>query len=296
MKRVLTAFAILVAIVTTLAVPAYAGTLDQAGWTARKQSIRLANGIHLSYVEMGDPRGSPVLLLHGWTDSSRAWTIVAPELMKHRLLIPDQRGHGGSDAPECCYAVSNFAHDALLFLDAMGVEKASVVGHSLGSMVGQVLAAEHPERIEKLVLIGSTALAPVKRGDWLWTNVNKLSFPLDPKGDFMRQWSPGASPTPVDRDYLAYADPETAAVPRQVWKGVLREVVELPVGRFAQDIKAPTLILSGGADSLFPPEHHEALVNAIPHAKGHVFPGLGHNFILEQPDKVAPAIRNFLAD
>ncbi len=296
MRRLAIAFALLAAMVMTPAVPADAQPIDQAGWNARKQSILLRNGIRLSYVEMGDPQGPPVLLLHGWTDSSRAWTIVAPELMKHRLLIPDQRGHGGSSAPECCYSFSNFAHDALLFLDAMGVEKASVVGHSLGSMVGQVLAAEHPERVGKLVLIGSTALPPIKRGDWLWTNVNKLSFPLDVKGAFMREWGPAASPTPVDAAYITYADPEIAAVPRQVWHGVLREVVELPVGRFAPDIKAPTLILSGGADSLFPREHHQALVKAIPHAKAHVFPGLGHNFILEQPEKVAPAIRDFLAD
>jgi pimeloyl-ACP methyl ester carboxylesterase len=269
--------------------------IDQAGWSARKQSVLLPNGVRLAYVEMGDPNGSPVLLLHGWTDSSRVWTILAPQLMKHRLLVPDQRGHGASDRPECCYALADLAYDAKLFLDAMKVERAGVVGHSLGSMVGQRLAAEHPERVERLVLIGSTVLVPVRRGDWLWTEVNGLSHPMAVDSPFMRAWSPSASPTPVDGSYLAHADRETVAVPRQVWLGVARELVDVPVGNRAADIRAPTLILSGGKDPLFPPDHHAALVRAFPHARAHVFPELGHNLVVERPDEVGPRLAAFLA-
>ena len=72
-------------------------------------------------LEFGNPAGRPVLLLHGYTDTSRVWSIVAPWLADHRLLIPDQRGHGASSAPDCCYALAEFADDARLFLDAMGV-------------------------------------------------------------------------------------------------------------------------------------------------------------------------------
>ena len=102
--------------------PAFAQPIDQAGWTERKREVALPTGIRLAYVELGNPDGPPLLLLHGYTDSSRVWTIVAPYLRDHRILIPDQRGHGASDAPECCYAMSDFAHDARLFLDAMGVD------------------------------------------------------------------------------------------------------------------------------------------------------------------------------
>lgn len=287
---------ILAAALLWLLIPAiaFAAPIDQAGWNARKQSLRLPGGVRLSYVELGDPKGPPALLLHGWTDSSRAWTIVAPYLLRHRLLILDQRGHGGSDAPACCYSPSNFAHDAKLFLDAKGIDRAAVVGHSLGSMVAQVFAVQHPERVTRLVLIGSTALAPAKRGDWLWSNVAALSSPIDPASPFMRAWSPAVSPTPVDRVYLAYADPETAAVPLHVWHGVMRELVDVPVGRLAPDIAAPTLILSGGRDELFPAEHHRALAAAIPHAQARIFPELGHNLILERPSEVGPALAAFL--
>lgn len=288
------ALCILAGVVMTLASPAFAAPVDQAGWNARKQQVKLANGVTLTYVELGDPMGAPVLLLHGWTDNSRAWSILAPHLLKHRLLIPDQRGHGGSDKPACCYAISAFAHDALLLLDAKGISKAAIVGHSLGSMVGQWLAAEHPERVERLVLVGSTALAPMKRKDAFYKEVLGFKAPPELGSEFMRSWSPAASPTPVDATFVRHYEPEIAAVPLQVWHGVMREVVDVPVGRFAEQIKVPTLILSGGKDPLFPPEHHQALTRALPHARAHVFPDLGHNLNMERPEEVGPVLARFL--
>jgi pimeloyl-ACP methyl ester carboxylesterase len=273
---------------------AVAGPIDQAGWNERKQSVRLANGVRLAYVEMGDPKGEPLLLLHGYTDTSRSWTQVAPYLLRHRLLIPDQRGHGGSEAPVCCYSASAFAEDARLFLDAMKVEKAAVAGHSLGSMVGMTLAAEHPERVTKLALIGSTALVPVKRGDWLWTNAHALKAPLDPGSDFLREWHPANQPTPVDPAFAEAAMTEILAVPLHVWRNVMRELAEVPVGRHAADIRAPVLILSGGKDPLFPAEHHSALVKVFPRAEAHVLPQLGHNLIWERPAEVGPVLARFL--
>ena len=294
MNRVLAALCILAGVVMTLATPALAAPIDQAGWNARKQQVKLANGITLSYIEMGDPRGKPVLLLHGWTDNSRAWTILAPHLMKHRLLIPDQRGHGASTKPACCYAISELANDAILFLDTKGIAKADVVGHSLGSIVAQWIAAEHPERVGKVVLMGSTALAPMTRDHPLYREVLAFKSPPALGSDFMRMWSPAASPTPVDQAYVAHSEPEIASVPLQVWHGVMREIVEVTIGRFADQIKAPVLILSGGKDEIFPAEHHAALVEAFPAAEAHVFPDLGHNLNMERPEEVGPVLARFL--
>jgi pimeloyl-ACP methyl ester carboxylesterase len=268
--------------------------IDQAGWNARKLTVRLANGVTLAYVELGDPKGQPLLLLHGYTDTSRSWTQVAPWLLDHRLLIPDQRGHGRSDAPACCYSALSFAEDARHFLDAMGVEKAAVAGHSLGSMVAMTLAAEHPERVTRLVLIGSTALVPVRRGDWLWTNAHALEAPLDPASQFLRDWHPANQPTPVDPAFAEAAMAEILTVPLHVWRGVMRELAEVPAGRHAADIRAPVLILSGGKDALFPAEHHSALVKAIPHAEARIFPDLGHNLGWERPEDVGPVLARFL--
>jgi pimeloyl-ACP methyl ester carboxylesterase len=231
---------------------AEAAPVDQAGWSGRKHTIALPNGIRLAYVEMGDPKGEPLLLLHGYTDTSRSWTLVAPWLLEHRLLIPDQRGHGASDKPACCYAAADLAEDARLFLGAIGVGKAAVAGHSMGSIVAMTLAAQHPERVSRLVLIGSTALVPVRRGDWLWNNVHALAEPLDPESPFLREWHPANQPTPVNAAFAAAAMEEMLAIPLPVWRGVVRDLAEIPAGRDAAKIRAPTLILSGGKDPLFP--------------------------------------------
>ena len=270
------------------------GAIDQAGWAERKQRVRLPNGVELAYVELGNPRGRPVLLLHGYTDSSRVWSIVAPYLADHRLLIPDQRGHGASSAPDCCYSPSDLADDARLFLDALGVRRASVVGHSMGSMVAQVLAAEHPGRVDRLVLAGSTALVPVRRSDGFFQQIMSLRQPIASNTEFLREWGPQGSPVPVDPAYIRFADPEIAATAPHVWRSVLRELIDLPIGRYAPDIGAPVLVLSGGRDVLFPAEHHRALLQAYPAAEQRVFPQLGHNFVIEHPHEVGPALAGFL--
>ena len=294
MLRIRLALGLLCLVFAPLSAPSIATPIDQSAWAGLKKEVRLSNGVRLAYVELGDPKGDPLLLLHGFTDSSRIWTVLLPYLSEHRVLVPDQRGHGASDAPRCCYSPHVLAEDARLFLDAMGVERAAVAGHSLGSMVSQVLAAEHPQRVERLVLAASTALAPIRRGDWLWQRV--VESPSIPSSDpaFMAEWRIGASPTPVDPVLSRYWDEDAKRIPAHVWRAIPRELLDVPIGRYAADIKAPILILSASGDPLFTAEHHRSLVNAYPKAQARVFAGLGHNFIVERPEEVGPVLSAFL--
>lgn len=269
--------------------------IDQSSWTGLKKPVRLANGISLSYVELGNPNGEPLLLLHGYTDTSRSWSLMAPYLADYRLIIPDQRGHGAADAPTCCYSTQVFADDARQLIDALGVQKAAVLGHSMGSMVAITMAAEYPDRVSKIVLIGSTALVPVRRSDWLYDNVAQLKEPLDPSSKFMREWHPANQPTPVDPAFASEAMKELLKVPLHVWRGVIRELTDVPVGRHAADVKVPVLILSGARDPLFPAEHHASLQEAFPGSEAHRFPGLGHNPLWERPRELGELIASFLA-
>lgn len=295
MNRIRVAFALMACVLTALGVPAAAKPpVDQAGWASLKKEVRLQNGVRLAYVEAGDPDGEPLLLLHGYTDSSRSFSPMVPYLSRYRLLIPDQRGHGASDAPECCYGTSQFAYEARLFLDALGVKRAAVVGHSLGSMVAISLAADNAERVSKIVLIGSTALVPVKRGDWLYDNAAAMTGKLDPSTQFAKDWHPANQPTKVDPAFANAINEEILRIPPHVWRSVMRELSYVPVGRHAPDVKAPVLVLSGGKDPLFPAEHHQSLLKAFPNAEAQVFAELGHNPNWEQPDAVASAIDRFL--
>jgi len=229
------------------------------------------------------------------SDTSRSWSLIAPYLQEYRLLIPDQRGHGAADAPACCYSTSVLADDARLFLDTLGIQRVMVAGHSMGSMVAMAMAAEYPERVSKIVLIGSTALAPVERGNWLFDQVGALKAPLDPNSPFMRDWHPANQPTRIDPVFAGAAMDELLAVPLHVWRGVMRELAHVPAGRHAADVKAQVLILSGGKDPLFAAEHHASLLKAFPGAEAHVFPELGHNPLWERPAELGRIMVHFLA-
>jgi len=207
--------------------------IDQSSWTSLKKEVRLPSGLKLAYVELGNPRGEPLLLLHGFTDTSRSWSLVAPYLADYRLIIPDQRGHGAADAPRCCFSSSVYADDARQLLDVLGLDRVAVAGHSMGSMIAITMAAEYPERISRIVLVGSTALSPIKHGDWLYEQVMQLKAPFDPNSAFMREWHPANQPTPVDAKFAAAVMDDLLAVPIHVWRGVMRELAYVPVGRHA---------------------------------------------------------------
>ena len=303
MTRVNIALALLTGVCAAISLPSLSHAaqpqpsqqVDQASWNMKKKAVRLPNGLRVAYVEAGDPNGEPLLLLHGYTDSSRSWSLLTPYLANYRLLMPDQRGHGASDAPECCYGLSQFAFDAKLFLDSLRVQRAAVAGHSLGSMVAITMAAEHPERVSRIVLIGSTALTPVDPGAWLYDSAMALTAPLDPNTQFMRDWHPANQPTPVDPVFAEAIRDEFMTIPLHVWRNVLRELASTPVGRHSKDVKVPVLVLSGGKDPLFPAEHHQSLLKTFPAAKARVYPNLGHNPNWEQPQAVAADIARFLA-
>lgn len=265
---------------------------SQAEWADAKKTVKLANGISLAYVEMGDSEGKPTLLIHGYTDNGRSWSLIAPYLKKRRLIAIDLRGHGKSDAPQCCYAYTDFADDASLFLDALGIAKADVIGHSLGSLTAQLLAAQHPDKVDRLVLISATTAIGGGPGSWLWDNVTPLTAPIDPNSQFMKDWY--ANPNPVDEDFITRERTESAATPIHVWHGVLWGTVVDDLTLITPLVKAPILVLWGEKDSLFDLAHQEKLEKAYPDAVFQVFTTAGHNMFWEFPDRAASVINEFL--
>src|SRR5262245_3894598 len=122
----------------------------------RMTRVRLSTGVQLQVAESGPTNGEPVLFLHGFTDSWFSFSRVLEILPANvRAIVPTQRGHGDSERPACCYRVADFAADAVALLDALGISRATVVGHSMGSFIAQRVAIESPKRVNRLVLIGS---------------------------------------------------------------------------------------------------------------------------------------------
>jgi pimeloyl-ACP methyl ester carboxylesterase len=257
------------------------------------RSVALKSGITMRYAVAGPAGGDPLLLLHGLGDTSRSWSLVLPTLARrHRVYVVDQRGHGQTEAPACCYALADFAGDAIGFLDAMKVEKAAVAGHSLGSFVAQYLATVYPQRVSRLVLMGSSdAPSESEAVAWLWSKAQ--AFEGRVSAEFVDEWQ--SNPTPVEASFLAKVKAETAAVPLQVWKGVARTLLAEDRRRFLREIRVPALILSGEKDPMFPPADQERLREALPNARLKVYPKVGHNLHWEIPAPVAEEMAAFLA-
>ena len=267
---------------------------SQADWVAARQEITVANGQTLTYVTFGAAEGLPLILLHGMTDNSRSWSLLAPYLGDRRIIALDLRGHGGSAAPLCCYGIDALADDLGGFMDALNIEKADIVGHSMGSFTAAVFAALHPDRVNRLVLISTATSIPQASLDWLWANVPGLPDTIDPNSQFMLDWY--WNPNPVDAGFIDRERAESAATPKQVWMGVLRAFTLTDWTPYAARITAPTLIMWGDQDGLFGAEAEDHIKAVLPAARFEVFAGFGHNMFWETPETAGGMIAGFLAE
>jgi pimeloyl-ACP methyl ester carboxylesterase len=228
---------------------------------------------------------------------------LLPYLSKRfRLILVDIRGHGKSAKPECCYNRLDFAYDIKLLLDALGVEKADIVGHSLGSIIAQTFAEYWPARTRRVVLISSTGGPPPgvpekpPQFDFA-AEIGKLKEPIDADSPFMIAW--WDSPTPVDPDFIRRQRQDAAAIPLKVWLAVLDQGLSVSaladLRRTLPRLKAPALLIWGSKDPIMEEPVRATLREALPKARVKVFDGLGHNPFWEDPAAVAQIINEFLA-
>ena len=279
-----------------------AAKIDLNDFDALKKTIALPNGEVLAYVEMGNPAGRPVVMVHGYTDSARDWVPMLPYVAKQfHLILVDIRGHGHSGKPECCYNRLDFAYDIKLLLDALHVPKADFVGHSLGTIIIQTFAEYWPERTRRVVLISSTGGmppdAPKKPPQFDFAAaIRNLKEPIDADSPFMIAW--WSSPTPVDPDFIARERKDAAAIPLRVWLAVLDQTlsgdVYAELQRTLPRLKAPTLLIWGSEDPIMEEPMRKSLRDALPHAEVKIFDGLGHNPFWEDPAGVAQVVNAFL--
>jgi pimeloyl-ACP methyl ester carboxylesterase len=276
--------------------------IDLNAFDAMKRTIALPNGEVLAYIDTGNPSGPPVVLIHGYTDNARDWVPLLPYLSKRdRLILVDLRGHGQSSKPECCYTRIDFAYDIKLLLDALGLPKADLIAHSLGSIIAQTFAESWPEHTGRVVLISSTGGNPPAaqkppQFDFR-AAILKLKEPIDPDSPFMVAW--WDSPTPVDPEFIRRQRKDAAGIPLRVWLAVLDQALsETTLYGDLQStlprLKAPVLLIWGSKDPIIEEPARQSLRDALPAAKVKVFDGLGHNPFWEDPSGVAAAINEFL--
>lgn len=272
---------------------AAAGT-PPAARAVRHGRIRLATGVELHVAEAGPADGVPVLLLHGYTDSWYSWSPVLERLPAGvRAVVPTQRGHGDSERPDCCYRMADFARDAAALLDALGIERAHVVGHSMGGLVAQRFALDYPGRVERLVIVGSGADARTPAIVEFNGIVHaQVTDRLD--SAFVREFQESTAAAPLPPAFLAGVIRESSKLPARLWREVLDAVIAPDAVIDAARIRAPTLVVWGAHDVLFDRSTQDALVRAIPDAHLVVFPEAAHSPNWENPDRFVREVAAFL--
>lgn len=258
------------------------------------ERVTLSTGVSLSYLAQGNPHGKPVIFLHGYTDSHRSFDLNLPRFPRaFRSYALDLRGHGDSDKPACCYEQSDFAADVVAFMDALGLESASLVGHSMGSFVAQRVAVDYPERVDALVLIGS---APAVAGNAaaldFKTVVDTLVDPIDP--EFVLAFQSSTFFRPIPEEFLTTSVNESLKVPASVWQQALDGLLADDHSAALPGIDAPTLILFGDQDVFFTAAEQAALDAAIPDSTLVTYTDTGHGTHVERPRAVTRDIARFL--
>lgn len=253
----------------------------------------LSTGVELRYAEQGDPAGPVLLCLHGYTDSwfsfQRVLELLPPS---YHVFALDQRGHGDSERPETGYGMADFARDAVAFMEAQGIDRATVIGHSMGSFIAQQVALLAAERVERLVLIGSATVASNPGLVELQQAVHTLTDPVDRQ--FVYEFQASTIYAPVPEAFLKRVVAESMKLPARVWQAAADGLLAVDGTVDLKQIVAPTLVLWGEQDGVFPRSEQEALAAAIPNATLKLYAETGHALHWERPQQFVADLLAFI--
>jgi non-heme chloroperoxidase len=260
-------------------------------------TTRLSTDVMLHYAERGDREGEAIVFLHGYVDSWFTFSRMLPLLSpSYHAFAPDQRGHGDSDKPQCCHTAEDFTSDVDAFMEALGIEEATVVGDSSGGMIAQRVALDYSRRVSRLVLMGApTTLvnneAVIAAGEQMLAD---LEDPIPP--EFVRGFQESTIHHPVPEEFLSTVISQSLKVPARVWRdyweGVVLTVDDTP--RLGE-IDVPTLILWGEHDAFLQREEQERRSAAMPDATLKVYPDTGHAVAWERPEWVTRDLEAFMS-
>ena len=251
--------------------------------------------VSLNVHTQGDLGGVPVVLLHGLSDSRRSWDLVLPHLPATlRAIAVSQRGHGDSERPPTGYRTRDFAGDVVELLDSLAIERAVVVGHSLGSTVARRFAADCPGRTRGLVLVGSFArFSGNPAVADLAAVAGELTDPLDP--GFVREFQESTLAQPIAEPFLQRLVDESCKVPARVFRQSLAGLIDDDVADDLGRVEAPALVVWGDRDAYCPRDDQDEIASEIAGARVVAIDGAGHAPHWEQPERFARELAAFAA-
>ena len=256
--------------------------------------VTLNSGLRLSYADQGDRLGPTLVMLPGPTDSWRSYAAVLERLPSsiHAVAV-SQRGHGDSDKPAAGYRVEDFAGDVVRALDALGIERAVLAGHSGSCLVVRRVAIDHPERVAGLVLEASPTTLRSDAGlEGFVESLTNLEDPIEP--GFVRSLLIGTSSEDVAPHVLEPMVEELAKVPARVWREMFSELLHYDDITELARIGVPTLLVWGDADELVGRDMQMRLARSIGGAELMVYRGIGHTPRWQDASRFASDVAAFV--
>lgn len=254
------------------------------------------NGFEMAYADEGS--GEAILLVHGFPFDHTQWDPqIEAFSAKYRVIAPDLRGHGQSQAPPGPYSMELFAEDLAKLLDHLGVEKVILGGLSMGGYIAFAFLRKYPERVQALILADTRPQADTPEGAKGREDAARLVEKEGTAGAIER-----LLPKLLTAKTLE-SRPEVVTKVRAMmercsptgWAGAQRGMAQRPDSTpLLSQVTVPTLIIVGEEDILTPPEDSRKMHSPIPGSRLEVIPGAAHVTTLEQPEDFNSALSQFL--
>jgi pimeloyl-ACP methyl ester carboxylesterase len=273
---------------------------------------RVVHGHKRAFVRAGE--GPALLLLHGIGNNCQTWSKVIDRLAEtHTVIAPDLLGHGNSDKPRGDYSLAAYANGMRDLLSILDIEKATVVGHSLGGGIALQFAYQFPERCERLALVGSGGLGPelsaglraatLPGAELVVTALAQISAPLRTglqaveKVGRVTGWRRIGDLAQAVDALLALKDTEARRAFLRTLRGVVdaRGQAVTALDRIYLADSVPMLVIWGAQDPIVPAQHAESVRVLVPSARVEVFDDAGHWPHLDEPDRFCDVLLEFIA-
>jgi pimeloyl-ACP methyl ester carboxylesterase len=263
----------------------------------------VVQGRKVYYESHGEHPGVPLVLVMGMGGSCRGWLpLQVPDFSEqHRTIIFDHRGVAGSEDPGGPFTTDDLANDAVGLFDALGIERAHVMGAFMGGMVGQELALRHPDRVERLVLVGTYARPDAKRSLILrhWRDLASSGASIDMMVRDRLLWTvqdDTIEQTDLIEQMIQFFERDGAPFTEDLFVRQCDACLAHDTADRLHAIRQPTLLVCGRHDRLTPPRIHRFLADEIPDAHLVTIDYGAHLVMVESAERFNRVVLQFLAD